>query len=59
MEAVTRLRLPTHPATPSPPPIHPPTPLIHTVHDITVTVKKVAENPALLASYVTEIAIRH
>ena len=40
MAGVTRLRLPTHP-------LHP---LIHAVRDITVTVKKVAQNPAVLAS---------
>ena len=37
MVAVTRLRLPTHP-------------LICTIHDITVTVKKVAQKLAMLAS---------
>ena len=40
MAGVTRLRLPTHPR-------HP---LIHAIPDITVTVKKVAQNPAVLAS---------
>ena len=34
-----------------PPPLPPPAhPLIHTIPDITVTVKKVAQNPAVLAS---------
>ena len=43
MEAVTRLQLPTYP--------HPPHtyPLIHTTHDITVALKKVAQNSAVLA----------
>ena len=39
MAGVTRLRLSTHPP-----------PLIHTIPDITVTVKKVAQNPAVLAN---------
>ena len=43
MAGVARLRLPTHP----PPP---PSPLIHAIPDITVAVKKVAQNPAVLAS---------
>ena len=43
MVGLTRLRLPTHPR-------HPPHPLIHTICDITVTVKKVAQKPAVLAS---------
>ena len=48
MVALTRLRLPTHPATPIPlPPAHS---LIHPICDITVTVKKVAQNSAVLAS---------
>ena len=34
-----------------PPASHPPHPLIHAIHDITVVVKKVAQNPAVLASY--------
>ena len=38
--SVTHLRLPTHPC-------HP---LIYAIPDITVTVKKVAQNPAVLAS---------
>ena len=59
MEGVTRLRLPTHPTTPPPPPPHhphhtphSPTPhtLIHAIPDITVAVKKVSQNPAVLAS---------
>ena len=41
MVGLTRLRLPTHP------PAHP---LIHAICDITVTVKKVAQKPAVLAS---------
>ena len=54
MVGLTHLRLPTHPA--SPPPRLPPTPLspahplIHAICDITVTVKKVAQKPAVLAS---------
>ena len=43
MVGLTRLRLPHHP-----PPTHPP--LIHAICDITVTVKKVAQKPAVLAS---------
>ena len=43
---LTRLRLPTHPPTPFPP-AHP---LIHAICDIAVTVKKVAQKPAVLAS---------
>ena len=46
MVSVTRLRLPTDPPTPLPP-THP---LIHAIPDITATVKKVAQNPAVLAS---------
>ena len=46
MVALTRLRLPTQPTTPLPPP-HP---LIRAICDITVAVKKVAQNPAVLAS---------
>ena len=42
MVALTHLRLPTHPATPYP--------LIRAICDITVAVKKVAQNPAALAS---------
>ena len=41
LDGLTRLRLPTRPA-------HP---LIHAIRDITVVVKKVAQNPAVLASY--------
>ena len=44
MKGVTRLQLLTHPRHP---PIHP---LIHAIPDITVAVKKVAQNPAVLAS---------
>ena len=47
MVGLTRLRLPTHPRHP---PSHPPHPLIHAIYDITVTVKKVAQKPAVLAS---------
>ena len=44
MVGLTRLRLPTHPR-------HPPAQsLIHAICDITVTVKKVAQKPAVLAS---------
>ena len=42
---MARLQLPTHP-TPLPPP-----PIVRATHDITVGVKKVAQNPAVLASY--------
>ena len=45
MVALTRFRLPTHPHRH---PTHPP--LIHAICDITVPVKKVAQNPAVLAS---------
>ena len=44
MEGLTRLRLPTRP-------LHPPHPLICAIRYITVVVKKVAQNPAVLASY--------
>ena len=46
MVGLNRLRPPTHPHH------HPPTrsPLIHAICDITVTVKKVAQKPAVLAS---------
>ena len=48
MVALTRLWLPTHPVTPIPlPPAHP---LIRAICDITVTVKKVTQNPAVLAN---------
>ena len=49
MAGVTRLRLPTHPRH-LPTPLLPAHPLIHAIPDITVTVKKVTENPAVLAS---------
>ena len=39
MEGITCLQLPTHP------------PPIHAIRDITVVVKQVAQNPAVLASY--------
>ena len=45
MVALTRLRLPTHP-----PPFQPTHPLIRAICDITVALKKVAQNPAVLAS---------
>ena len=45
MLGLTHLRLPTPPR---PPPT--PHPLIHAICDITVTVKKVAQKPAVLAS---------
>ena len=48
MVALARLRLPTHPRHPPIPAI--PHPLIRVICDITVTVKKVAQNPAVLAS---------
>ena len=54
MVSVTRLRLPIHPRHPPPTPLYTPTPathpLIHAIPDITATVKKVAQNPAVLAS---------
>ena len=46
MVPLTRLQLPTHPRHPLPP-AHP---LIRAICDITVAVKKVAQNPAVLAS---------
>ena len=47
MVGLTRLRLPTpHP----PAPLTPAHPFIHAICDITVTVKKVAQKPAVLAS---------
>ena len=45
MVGLTRLRLPTRPR-----PLPPAHPLIHAICDITVTVKKVAQKPAVLAS---------
>ena len=45
MEGVTCLQLPTHPSTP---PIR--QPLIHAIPDITVAVKEVPQNLAVLAS---------
>ena len=48
MEGVARLRLPTHPR--HPPPTYPRHHLTHAIPDITVAVKKVAQNPAVLAS---------
>ena len=50
MEGLTRLRLPTRPLhSPHPLPTRPPP--IHAIRDITVVVKKVVQNPAVLASY--------
>ena len=49
MVALTRLPLPTCPCHP-PTPLQPAHPLIHAICDITVTVKKVAQKPAVLAS---------
>ena len=49
MVGLTRLRLPTHPRHP-PTPLPPAHPLIHAICGITVTVKKVAQKPAVLAS---------
>ena len=46
MIGLTHLQFPTHPRHP-PPPAHP---LIHAICDITVTVKKFAQKPAVLAS---------
>ena len=46
LKGVAHLRLLTHPTTL--PFTHP---IIHAIHDITVVVKKVAQNPAVLASY--------
>ena len=45
MVALTYLRFPTHPR-----PLPPAHFLIHAICDITVAVKKVAQNPAVLAS---------
>ena len=42
------LPLASHPPPPPTPPAHP---LIRAIRDITVVVKKIAQNPALLASY--------
>ena len=50
LEGITQLRLPTCPFHLSHP-LSPAHPLIHAIHDITVVVKKVAQNPAVLASY--------
>ena len=50
MEGLTRLRLLTYPFHP-PHPLLSAHPLIRAIHDITVVVKKVAQNPAVLASY--------
>ena len=45
MVALTRLWLPTHPR-----PLTPAYPFICAICDITVAVKKIAQNPAVLAS---------
>ena len=45
MVGLARLQLPTHPR-----PLPPAHPLTHAICDITVTVKKVAQKPAVLAS---------
>ena len=48
MEGVTRLRLSTHPCYPH---LSPTRPLLkHAIPDIKIAVKKVAQNPAVLAS---------
>ena len=44
-ESLTHLQLSTHPT-----PLPPSYPLVHTTRDITVVMKKVVENPAVLAS---------
>ena len=46
LEGTTHLRLPTRS-------------LVHAIHDITVVLKEVAQNPAVLASYYIEVAIKH
>ena len=46
MVGLTCLQHPTHPR----PPLPPAHPLIHAICDITVTVKKIAQKPAVLAS---------
>ena len=48
MVALTHLRLPTHPYHPPPLPTH--SPFMRAICDIIVSVKKVAQNPAVLAS---------
>ena len=50
MEGLTRLRLPTSPFHP-PHPLPSAHPLIRAIRDNTMVVKKVAQNPAVLASY--------
>ena len=49
MEGVTRLQLPTHPHHPATP-LPSTHPLIHAIPDVTVAVKKVAQNPVVSAS---------
>ena len=46
LEGVTRLQLPTHPT-----PLPLTHPFIRAIQDISVVVKKVTQNPAMLASY--------
>ena len=48
-ESLTRLRMLTFSHQPSHP-LSPAHPLIHTTHDITMDVKNIAQNPAVLAS---------
>ena len=50
MEAVTCLRLPTHPRPATPIPSYPPTPLYMPFVILQLLQKKVAQNPAVLAS---------
>ena len=50
MVTLTHLWLPTHSHHPPPPPTTPYHTLIRAICDITVTVKEVAQNPAVLAS---------
>ena len=50
MVILTFLRLPTHPHHPPPTPLPLAHPLIRAICDITAAVKKVAQNPAVLAS---------
>ena len=53
MEGLTRLRIPTRPLHP-PNPLPPTHPLIRAIRDITVAVKKVAQNqPCYLASIIS------
>ena len=52
MEAIIYFQLPTRPI--SLPPVHP---LLCAIHDTTVAVRKVAQNPAVLANLLDEIVI--